>query len=207
MQLFGHRGGSDACPENTRAAFVWALQRGVAGVECDLQLLKCGTVIVLHDDTLERTGTATVSAHTSALLSTPVSELSWEEVAGVDIGSRIGGSSFSGERLLRFEDFLQLVGSFGQQCSALVEVKGGEHAIVAPAAAIARQSLSAGVVTPRQLRWIGFDLSVICALKARSPGSQCIHVVELTPAAKLPALVDATGARAVAYTPPIISLP
>jgi glycerophosphoryl diester phosphodiesterase len=48
MKIFGHRGGSEVCPENTRAAFEWAFQHGAAGVECDLQRLADGTIIILH---------------------------------------------------------------------------------------------------------------------------------------------------------------
>ena len=48
MRLFGHRGASAVCPENTRAAFEWAFRHGAAGVECDLQRLADGTIVVLH---------------------------------------------------------------------------------------------------------------------------------------------------------------
>ena len=48
MRLFGHRGASAVCPENTRAAFEYAFRHGAAGVECDLQRLADGTIVVLH---------------------------------------------------------------------------------------------------------------------------------------------------------------
>ena len=55
MKLFGHRGASSSCPENTAAAFKNTLsgdsgaRPAVTGVECDMQLLRDGTVVVLHD--------------------------------------------------------------------------------------------------------------------------------------------------------------
>ena len=50
MMLFGHRGASFACPENTKAAYESALtgdsnsHTPVDGVECDLHLLGCDAV-------------------------------------------------------------------------------------------------------------------------------------------------------------------
>ena len=57
MRFVGHRGASHIAPENTMAAFRAATARG-AGFECDLQTMRDGTLLVLHDDTLLRTATA-----------------------------------------------------------------------------------------------------------------------------------------------------
>ena len=97
MKLFGHRGASDRFPENTMSSFRGALADGADGVECDLQLLADGSIVVLHDDTLRRTagGTPTIAANAAheGVLDAPVMELTWEQVREVDIGTFKGGAA------------------------------------------------------------------------------------------------------------------
>lgn len=66
-----HRGGSRLRPENTMAAFDHAATLGVDGLECDVRLSRDGEVIVIHDDSLDRTSDASgrVSRHTAIELS------------------------------------------------------------------------------------------------------------------------------------------
>jgi glycerophosphoryl diester phosphodiesterase len=83
MRFLGHRGASHTLPENTIHSLRGALHAGL-GFEVDLQLLVDGTVIVLHDDTLERT--AVDSAHCGPLLRGSVGELTLAEVQCVSVG-------------------------------------------------------------------------------------------------------------------------
>lgn len=53
--LFAHRGASAHAPENTLAAFVLALQYDADAIELDAKLTSDGAVVVIHDQTLERT--------------------------------------------------------------------------------------------------------------------------------------------------------
>jgi glycerophosphoryl diester phosphodiesterase len=53
--LFAHRGASFEAKENTMAAFSLAVRLGADVLELDVQLSQDGEVVVLHDDTLERT--------------------------------------------------------------------------------------------------------------------------------------------------------
>lgn len=55
VQVIAHRGASVAAPENTLAAFGQAMALGVDGLELDVQPTRDGAVVVLHDETLERT--------------------------------------------------------------------------------------------------------------------------------------------------------
>lgn len=52
--LLAHRGACREAPENTLAAFEQALTAGCDGCECDVQLSRDGTLVVFHDETLER---------------------------------------------------------------------------------------------------------------------------------------------------------
>lgn len=54
MRIFGHRGAAGHRPENTLASVRHAIALGVDAVEIDVCLLD-DALIVLHDDTLERT--------------------------------------------------------------------------------------------------------------------------------------------------------
>ncbi len=50
-----HRGGGQAAPENTLAAFDLGAARGFTGFECDVQLSRDGVPFLMHDATLART--------------------------------------------------------------------------------------------------------------------------------------------------------
>ena len=75
--IIGHRGASAHAPENTLAAFRVALDAGADGVEFDVQLSKDGVPVVIHDDTLERTGLRVGS----------VSDLTAKKLGKIDVGS------------------------------------------------------------------------------------------------------------------------
>lgn len=54
-QIWAHRGASTAAPENTLAAFDVAVRQGAQGVELDVQRSADGVVVVIHDETVDRT--------------------------------------------------------------------------------------------------------------------------------------------------------
>jgi len=53
--IFAHRGAAGTHPENTMAAFLEAERAGADGIELDVQLTKDGEIIVIHDETVDRT--------------------------------------------------------------------------------------------------------------------------------------------------------
>lgn len=58
-KIYGHRGAMGTYPENTLLSFKQAILQGVDGLELDVQLTKDGEVVVIHDETLDRTTTGT----------------------------------------------------------------------------------------------------------------------------------------------------
>ncbi|WP_165962636.1 glycerophosphodiester phosphodiesterase [Occultella glacieicola] len=77
MHVYAHRGASIELPENTLAAFAKALEYGAEGIELDCYKAKDGRIVVIHDDTLDRTTNATG----------PVKERTAEELRLVDAGN------------------------------------------------------------------------------------------------------------------------
>jgi glycerophosphoryl diester phosphodiesterase len=68
--VIAHRGASGTAPENTLAAFRRAVDVGAPMIELDVQLTRDAQVVVLHDDTLDRTtnGRGPAARHTLASL-------------------------------------------------------------------------------------------------------------------------------------------
>jgi glycerophosphoryl diester phosphodiesterase len=55
VRNIAHRGASGAFPENTLAAFRSAIEAGAEMCELDVQLTRDRAVVVMHDDTVDRT--------------------------------------------------------------------------------------------------------------------------------------------------------
>ena len=58
-KVIAHRGASAHAPENTMAAFQLAYDQGADGIELDVMLTKEGHVVVIHEDTVDRTTNGT----------------------------------------------------------------------------------------------------------------------------------------------------
>ncbi|MEM1246368.1 MAG: glycerophosphodiester phosphodiesterase family protein [Acidobacteriota bacterium] len=96
MQLIAHRGESAHFPENTLAAFDAALSTADA-LELDLGLTRDGEIVVLHDETLDRTTNG----------SGRLADCDWAEIARLDAGSWFG-EAFASERVPRIDQVLEL---------------------------------------------------------------------------------------------------
>ena len=72
FRSIAHRGASGTAPENTLAAFAYAVQMGFWGIETDIQLSSDGAWVCCHDETIDRTsnGTGAISSKTVANLKT-----------------------------------------------------------------------------------------------------------------------------------------
>lgn len=109
-----HRGHSIAFPENTMAAFRAAVDAGVDAIESDVHLTADGQLVMLHDETLDRTtsGHGPVAAHTL------------DEVLALDAWGRFG-ERFRGERVPTLDQLLDLAAETG--IFLIIEVKGADH--------------------------------------------------------------------------------
>ena len=129
--ILGHRGASAVAPENTLAAFTQAIEDGADGIEFDVRLSSDGQPIVIHDDTLNRTG----------LVSGVVSALTAAQLQKVDVGSwftkRTGGRSYSTETIPTLAAVFDLFAA--NHAVLYVEMKCDELQTPAMAASVVRQ--------------------------------------------------------------------
>ena len=93
-----HRGGGGLAPENTLGAFQNALRIGTDVIEIDVHLSKDGEVVVIHDETLDRTTDRTGI----------VSELTLAEIREADAGVRFS-EDFRGERVPTLAETLECI--------------------------------------------------------------------------------------------------
>ncbi|XQY90545.1 glycerophosphodiester phosphodiesterase [Metabacillus sp. HB246100] len=54
-KIIGHRGFAGKYPENTMVSFKAAVDAGADGIELDVQMTKDGEIVVIHDETVDRT--------------------------------------------------------------------------------------------------------------------------------------------------------
>ena len=82
----GHRGASGYAPEHTFASYDLALQMGADYIEQDLQMTKDGVLVVMHDETLDRTAEAPPGVP-KRFCSGPVIKRTLEQIKMCDVGS------------------------------------------------------------------------------------------------------------------------
>lgn len=91
-KVLAHRGASAYAPENTMPAFELAHSMGADGIELDVHLTKDGKVVVIHDDTINRT------SGSNGL----VSEFTYEELLTFDFSN--GKEGFSNVKIPLLEE-------------------------------------------------------------------------------------------------------
>src|SRR5262245_47968606 len=75
--IVGHRGNARDAPENTRVSYVQAIEAGATIVEMDTRLSSDGQIVLMHDETVDRTTNAKGR----------LDELTAEQLAQLDAGS------------------------------------------------------------------------------------------------------------------------
>jgi glycerophosphoryl diester phosphodiesterase len=97
--VFAHRGASGSAPENTLSSFELALKVGAHAIELDAKLSSDGKIMVIHDQTLDRTTTGSGQVHqtTAAAIKT------------LDAGSWFS-SDYTNERVPFLAEVLESIG-------------------------------------------------------------------------------------------------
>ncbi len=104
-----HRGASGDFPENTLCAFAAAIEAGAQMCELDIQSTADGTMVVIHDNTVNRTTDGAGK----------VLYMSAEQVAALDAGSW-REPRFAGERIPTLQQVFELISS---HCALNIELK------------------------------------------------------------------------------------
>lgn len=109
IEVVAHRGASMDAPENTLAAFKLAREQGADWFELDCRQCKGGEVVVIHDDTVDRTTNGKGK----------VAELTLEQLQALDAGAW-KDARYAGERVPTLKAALELADA---DCGCFVEVK------------------------------------------------------------------------------------
>lgn len=117
--ICAHRGLDDKFPENTLTAFEEALKLGM-GVEFDLNMTSDGKLVVIHDDTVDRTTDG----------SGRVAQMTLDELQELDAGTW-KGPEFAGLRIPTFDEALEVI---------------ADNASVSPAIALDVKTLQPGII-------------------------------------------------------------
>ncbi len=110
--LFAHRGVSSLAPENTLPAFQKVKDLKIPGVELDVHLTRDGQLVVIHDESIQRTGrfyTENMTEPQSAPDIT-IEESTYQELQKFDYGVWFK-KEFTGVKLPLLSEVLDLLGS------------------------------------------------------------------------------------------------
>lgn len=114
--IMAHRGYSSMAPENTLPAFKMCLDEGFTAAELDVQLLKDGTLIVMHDDNLLRTTGVNKN----------VWEVTYDEIKDLDNGAFFD-AEYAGTKIATLDEVLKLAGSGKDKLFLNIEIKRNGH--------------------------------------------------------------------------------
>ncbi|HEU0311383.1 MAG TPA: glycerophosphodiester phosphodiesterase family protein [Sphingomicrobium sp.] len=109
VTIVAHRGLAEGIPENTLAAFHHSVKRGIAVIELDVRATQDGHLVILHDETLDRTTDCNGR----------LAELSLARVKACDAG----WPSHPGERIPTLTEALEVVR--GRPIRLLLDIKPG----------------------------------------------------------------------------------
>ena len=139
IYVVGHRGAAGVVPENTLKGFRYAIKLGVDSAECDVHLTRDEQLIVMHDETVDRTTNA----------SGRIGELDFATIRSLDAGDR--------EQVPTLDEVLMTVQG---RVQLLCELKGEGVEDAAVATVLARGMESEVVFT-------SFDMARIAKVKQR----------------------------------------
>ena len=126
--IYAHRGARDVAPENTLAAFRAAITAGADGVECDITRCASGEIVVIHDDTLDRTTSG----------SGKVLDTTFANLRKLDAGARFA-NIFAGERIPTLAELLDLAQNTMLVNIEIKEMDSRDDGVEAEVAAMLRQ--------------------------------------------------------------------
>jgi glycerophosphoryl diester phosphodiesterase len=118
LKRIAHRGASGEYPENTRLAFVKAIEARADIIELDCQMTRDGHIVIFHDQSLMRTAGVRGTVKNRTL----------EQLKRLDVGQWKNGS-YRGERILTLEEALETIGGKADLCLEIKSYPGSAPGI------------------------------------------------------------------------------
>jgi glycerophosphoryl diester phosphodiesterase len=179
--VFAHRGGADALPEHTLAAYLRALDEGADGVECDVRLTRDGHLVCVHDRRLDRTsnGTGLVSAKTLAQLEA-LDFASWHPAAATEEWQD------DHVRLLTLERLLGALRDHGGPVRLLIETKHPSRYGAEVERRLVEMLHRYGLAKPKaddpiQVTVMSFAALALRRIHRLAPGVPTVYLLEIMP--------------------------
>lgn len=148
MLITGHRGASGQYPENSLLAFEKAFEQGAAAIELDVRRCKTGEMVVIHDETVDRTTNGAGK----------VEDLTLAELKALD--------DTHGQKIATLDEVLEMVGG---KATIFIEMKGEGNKEVAESI---HKAVKEKGFSYDQLPVIGFDHTRLFMLKLNHPHIQ-----------------------------------
>ncbi|HMU82624.1 MAG TPA: glycerophosphodiester phosphodiesterase family protein [Leptospiraceae bacterium] len=130
--VIAHRGASYLAPEETRAAYLIARDLGADYLEGDVQRTKDGILVLLHDDTLERT--SNVAEVFPGRQKDTIDRFTYAELLKLDLGSWFNSANpdrandrFKGLKIQTVEDLLAIAEGGNHRPGVYLETKSPER--------------------------------------------------------------------------------
>ena len=114
--IMAHRGFSAAAPENTLPAFKACIDEDIQAAELDVQMLKDGTIIVLHDSNFKRTTGYDKDTW----------EVTYDEIKNLDNGSFFS-EEYAGTKIPTLDEVIKLAKSGNDKLFLNIEIKRTGH--------------------------------------------------------------------------------
>jgi glycerophosphoryl diester phosphodiesterase len=111
--VVAHRGMVSGFPENTLAAYRQSISLGFSGIEIDLRATADGHIVVIHDETVDRTTNGTGD----------VGQMTLAEIKSLDAGSR-AGPEFADQRIPTYQEVLAAL--HGSGTKIVLDIKQSE---------------------------------------------------------------------------------
>ena len=155
--VIAHRGMSSLAPENTMAAFVKCIDYAVSSFEFDVDVIADGSVIVIHDNRLDRTTDGKGGYY----------NLQFKDIRKLDAGNWFS-PTYKFERIPELVSVVELLNSTGLEAN--LEIKPSKAGFEL------RNALVDGIVAslaklenPDSILVSSFDMDLLTSLKARAP--------------------------------------
>lgn len=118
LKRIAHRGASGEYPENTRLAFVKAIEARADIIEFDCQMTRDGHIVIFHDESLMRTAGVRGTVKNRTL----------EQLKRLDVG-QWKNRFHRGERILTLEEALETIGGKADLCLEIKSYPGSAPGI------------------------------------------------------------------------------